>query len=139
MTMEELLTRVWENLGDRVSGPMWFRLILQPVVASVFAVRAALNDAREGKPAYFWAVITHKDQRRDLIREGWSSVAKIFVMAMIIDVIYQWIVQSWIYPVEVFIVAFLLAVVPYILIRGPLNRIVRRFGSRSREDLETHG
>ena len=137
--MEELLTRVWENLGDRVSGPMWFRLILQPVVASVFAVRAALNDAREGKPAYFWAVITHKDQRRDLIREGWSSVAKIFVMAMIIDVIYQWIVQSWIYPVEVFIVAFLLAVVPYILIRGPLNRIVRRFGSRSREDLETHG
>ena len=137
--MEELLTRVWENLGDRVSGPMWFRLILQPVVASVFAVRAALNDAREGKPAYFWAVITHKDQRRDLIREGWSSVAKIFVMAMIIDVIYQWIVQSWIYPVEVFIVAFLLAVVPYILIRGPLNRIVRRFGSRRKEYLETHG
>ena len=137
--MEELLTRVWENLVDRVSGPMWFRLILQPVVASIFAVRAGMKDAREGKPAYFWAVITHKDQRRDLIREGWSSVAKIFVMAMIIDVIYQWIVQSWIYPVEVFIVAFLLAVVPYILIRGPLNRIVRRFGSRSREDLETHG
>ena len=137
--MEELLTRVWENLGDRVSGPMWFRLILQPVVASVFAVRAALNDAREGKPAYFWAVLTHRDHRRDLMREGWKAVAKIFVMAIIMDAIYQWIVQRWIYPGEILIVAFLLAVVPYILIRGPLNRIVRRFGSRSREDLETHG
>lgn len=137
--MEELLTRVWENLVDRVSGPMWFRLILQPVVASIFAVRAGMKDAREGKPAYFWAVLTHRDHRRDLMREGWKAVAKIFVMAIIMDAIYQWIVQRWIYPGEILIVAFLLAVVPYILIRGPLNRIVRRFGSRRKEYLETHG
>lgn len=137
--MEELLTRVWENLVDRVSGPMWFRLILQPVVASIFAVRAGMKDAREGKPAYFWAVLTHRDHRRDLMREGWKAVAKIFVMAIIMDAIYQWIVQRWIYPGEILIVAFLLAVVPYILIRGPLNRIVHRFGSRRKEYLETHG
>jgi hypothetical protein len=48
-------------------------------------------------------------------------------MAMIIDGIYQLIVQRWIYPVEILIVAFLLAVVPYVLIRGPVNRLVRRF------------
>lgn len=118
---------------------MWFRLILQPVVASIFAVRAGMKDAREGKPAYFWAVLTHRDHRRDLMREGWKAVAKIFVMAIIMDAIYQWIVQRWIYPGEILIVAFLLAVVPYILIRGPLNRIVRLFGSRSKKDLETHG
>ena len=136
--MEELFTRIWHNLGDRVSGPMWFRLILQPLVASFFAVRAALQDAREGKTGYFWAVITHKDERRELLREGWSSVAKIFVMAMIIDAIYQLIVQRWIYPLEIFIVAFLLAVVPYVLIRGPVNRLVRRFGL-VKKDPETRG
>lgn len=126
--MEELFARVWDNLGERVSGPMWFRLILQPAVASFFAIRAALNDARQERPGYFWAVITHKDKRLELLREGWSSVAKIFLMAMIMDAIYQWIVKRWIYPGEIAIVAFILAVVPYVLIRGPVNRIVRRFG-----------
>jgi hypothetical protein len=129
--MEDLFARIWENIGDRVSGPMWFRLVLQPIVASSFAVRDALADAREGKAGYFWAVMTHKGSRRDLIREGWTSVAKIFVMAMIIDAIYQLIVQRWIYPGEILIVAFLLAVVPYVLIRGPFNRFVRRFVKRS--------
>ena len=128
--MEELLTRVWENLGDRISGPMWLRLVLQPAVASVFALRAALSDAREGRPAYFWTVLTQKEQRRDLIREAWSSIAKVFVMAMIMDVIYQLVVQRWVYPVEVVVVAFILAVVPYVLIRGPVNRLVGLFSSK---------
>ena len=122
--MEELFARIWENLSDRVSGPMWFRLVMQPVMASIFAVRDALGDVREGKPAYFWAVITHRNQRLELLKEGWSSVAKIFLMAMIIDAVYQWIVQKWIYPGEIALVAFLLAVVPYVLIRGPVNRAV---------------
>ena len=125
--MEEFLLRIWENAGDRVSGPMWLRLVLQPAVASVFALRAAFCDAREGRPAYFWTVVTQKDQRRDLIREAWSSIAKIFVMAMIMDVIYQLVVQRWVYPVEVVVVAFILAVVPYILIRGPVTRLLSRF------------
>jgi hypothetical protein len=50
------------------------------------------------------------------------------------DCIYQLIVQRWIYPLEIVIVAFLLAVVPYILIRGPLNRVVRRFSSGKRPE-----
>ena len=126
--MEELFARIWEHLGDRVSGPMWLRLVLQPLMASIFAVRDALSDAREGKPGYFWAVITHREQRRELIKEGWSSVAKIFFMAVIMDAIYQFIVQRWIYPGEIVIVAFILAVVPYVLIRGPINRLVSRLG-----------
>src|SRR5215203_594942 len=125
--MEELFTRVWENLADRVSGPMWFRLILQPAVAIFFAIRDARSDARKGNPGYFWAVITHKAKRSELLREGWSSVAKVFIMAAIMDAIYQLIVQRWIYPVEILIVAFILAVVPYVLIRGPVNRLLTRF------------
>jgi len=124
--MEELFTRVWENLADRVSGPMWFRLILQPAVAIFFAIRDARRDSREGNPGYFWAVVTHKDKRSDLLREGWSSIAKVFIMAAIMDAIYQLIVQRWIYPVEILIVAFVLAVVPYVLIRGPVNRLLTR-------------
>lgn len=54
-----------------------------------------------------------------------KSVGKIFAFAIILDVIYQLIVFRWIYPVEILDVGILLAVIPYALLRGPINRIAR--------------
>jgi hypothetical protein len=130
--MEDLLARIWENLGGRIGGPLSFRLILQPVVATVLAVRAGLQDARTGRPAYFWTILTSPADRRDLLREGWKAVAKVFVLAVIIDVVYQVIVFRWVYPVELLLVAFLLACVPYLLIRGPVNRLAAAGDRRER-------
>ncbi|HEX5214495.1 MAG TPA: hypothetical protein VFV98_03480 [Vicinamibacterales bacterium] len=125
--MDDLFARIWENLGGRVGGPLTFRLILQPLVASVLAILAGIKDARAGRPAYFWAVLTDANSRRDLLREGWKSVAKVFTLAVIIDVVYQLIVFKWVYPGEVLILAFLLACVPYLVLRGPVNRLVSMF------------
>lgn len=130
-TMDEVLTRIWENLGGRVGGPLTFRLILQPLVAAVLAIRAGIEDARTGRPAYFWAVVTDPRHRSDLLREGWKAVAKVFVLAIVIDVVYQLIVERWIYPGEALIVAILLALVPYLLLRGPVARIIRVATRRS--------
>jgi len=74
--VEDLLTRVVGNLIGRVGGPMKFRLIIQPLVATVFAVRAGLKDAREERPPYLWTIFTHTDQRSDMSRDGWKSVGK---------------------------------------------------------------
>jgi len=124
-TVEDLLARVVENLIGRVSGPMKFRLILQPLMAAVFAVRDGLKDAREERPPYFWAIFTHPDQRSDMLRDGWKSVGKIFIIAIVIDLVEQLIVFRWFYPGEALLVAFILAFIPYLLIRGPVNRITR--------------
>jgi hypothetical protein len=121
--MDDLLTRLWEHLGGRIGGPLTFRLILQPLVAAALAIRAGLLDARTGRPPYFWTILTNPTHRRDLLREGWKAVATVFAVAVVIDVAYQFIVFRWVYPGEVLIVAFLLACVPYLLIRGPANRI----------------
>jgi hypothetical protein len=123
--MEDLLIRIFENLIDRVSGPMKFRLILQPLMATIFAIRSGFKDAKEGRPAYFWALFTDSSHRRDMLRDGWKSVGKVFVIAIIIDVVYQLIVFRWVYPVEALLVAAILAFIPYLLIRGPVNRIAR--------------
>jgi len=124
--MEDLLTRIFENLIDRVSGPMKFRLILQPLMAIIFAVRSGLKDAKGGRPAYFWALFTDSAHRRDMLRDGWKSVGRVYILAVVIDVIYQLIVFRWVYPVEALLVAAILAFIPYLLIRGPVNRIARR-------------
>lgn len=122
--MQDILTRVIEDLIARVGGPLTLRLILQPVVAICFAIRDGRRDARTGQPPYFWAVFSNPDHRRDLLRDGWKSVGKVFVLAMVLDVIYQIIMLRWVYPVETLMVACILAIVPYLLVRGPLNRIL---------------
>jgi hypothetical protein len=125
-SMDEILARVWEDLTGRVSGPMKFRLILQPVMAIIFATRAAIRDAREGQPPFLWAVFTDPRERQRLLQSGWKDVGKVFIIAMLIDAVYQVIVIRWLYPGELVVVAILLAIVPYLLVRGPLNRILRR-------------
>ena len=70
--MKDLLIRMWTNFGARIGGPMTFRLILQPAMAALLAVRAGLKDAREGRPAYFWAALTDEGQRGALLQEGWA-------------------------------------------------------------------
>src|SRR5262245_47053424 len=131
--MEEMFTRVGEQLVDREHGPLTFRLAVQPLVATLFAVRSGLRDAREGQPLYFWAAALDSTHRRFLIRQGWRDVGKLFVVAMILDVIYQLIVFRWVYPGELLLVAFVLAIVPYLVVRGMANRIARPFQGRHQQ------
>jgi hypothetical protein len=123
--MDEILTRIWENLGGRIGGPLKFRLLIQPLMVGFLAIRAGIQDARAGRPAYFWAMLSDSQHRSDLLREGWKAVAKVFTIAFLIDVIYQLIVERWVYPLESLVVAIVLAIVPYLLMRGPVTRIVR--------------
>jgi hypothetical protein len=124
--MEDLWARIAENLIARLSGPLKFRFILQPVMASIFAILAGIKDAKEGKPPYFWALFTQPAHRAEMIKDGWKSVGKVFIFAVVLDVVYQWIVLKFVYPGEVIIVAFILAIVPYLMLRGIVNHIASK-------------
>jgi putative effector of murein hydrolase len=131
--MGELFARVWDNLLARVTGPMSFRLLWQPAVAAIFAIRAGLQDARNGTSPYFWAIV-HDDpvERRALLRDGWKSIAKVFVLALVLDMVYQIIVARFVYPGEALLVAVLLACVSYTVIRGLVTRLFRSRAAHSR-------
>jgi hypothetical protein len=134
--MDEILNRVWENLISRPTGPMSFRLVIQPIVASILAIRSGLKDAREERPAFLWAAVTNPAYRPELLRSGRKDVGKVFVLASVLDAIYQLIVQRGVYVLELLIVATTLAIVPYCLIRGPVNRLARRLALRRRSGSE---
>ena len=121
--------RAIEDLIARLDGPLHFRLFLQPGMALFFGIRDGLKDAREGKPAYFWAMFKSPAHAKGLLESGFKSVTRVIILALIMDAVYQLIVSHWFYPGEALLVAFLLAFVPYLLIRGPVNRIARRFPS----------
>jgi hypothetical protein len=124
--MDHLFARVVEQLIARVTGPMKFRLFLQPAMAIFFAVRGGLKDAREGRPPYFWGLFTDRGERESMLKNGWKSVGKVFILAIVLDAVYQYIALRWFYPGEAVLVAIILAIIPYLLVRGPVNRITRR-------------
>lgn len=126
MEINDIAMRFVENMVARVSGPMKLRLFLQPTMATIFAIRSGLKDAREGRPPFLWTVVTDASSRADLIKDGWKSVGKVFILAMTLDVVYQIIVARFVYPLEVVITAILLAIVPYIVVRGLATRIARK-------------
>ena len=57
------------------------------VPAVILAIHAGLRDARAGRRPYFWAVLMDLDHRKDLLREGWKDVCKVFAVAVALDAI----------------------------------------------------
>ena len=124
--MHDIWARIAEDLGDRVGGPMSFRLVLQPIMASYFAIRSGLKDAKAGKPPYFWSLLSDPAHRREMLGDGWKSVGKVFLFAIVLDAVYQIIVLHFVYLGEALIVAFVLAIVPYLVLRGLVTRVAAR-------------
>ena len=125
--MKELLARSWQDLRGRIDGPLAFRLVLQPTAAALLAIRAGWKDARTERPAFGWAIATDPVRRHELLREGSKEIAKVFIIAVVIYLIYEIIVFRTFRLGQSLIVAATVALLPYVLIRGPINRNVRRF------------
>jgi hypothetical protein len=123
--VDDIFARIVSGLWDRLNGPLSFRLVIQPVVAAVLAIRAGVADGHAGRRPYFWAVLLTPGQRRDLLREGWKAIATVFMLAVLIDIVYQFIVFRSIYPLDAVLMGFLLACVPYVAVRGVTARVTR--------------
>jgi hypothetical protein len=132
--MDDIVTRFVSDLIGRLSGPLTLRLFLQPAVAIALAARDGLKDAREGRPPHFWRMVTGSPEaRKRRANETWKAVLKVFIMAVVLDCVYQLLVFRWIYPVESIVTAIILAIVPYVLLRGAFDRIARMWIHPQRE------
>ena len=65
-----------------------------------------------------------------MLGELWKNVGKVFILAIIMEVIFEIIEFKTVHPLDVLRVAFWLAIVPYMLMRGPVERIVEMFIKR---------
>ena len=119
---EEVRHRVWEQLIERPTGPMAFRFILQPIMAAIAALRDGIDDAKFRRSPYFSTLLTNPFDR---LYEGVISTARVILLGLCMDALYQWIVLKTFYPGEAVIVAIALAFFPYLLLRGPIARVAR--------------
>jgi hypothetical protein len=118
----EILGRGFEELLGRGSGPLHLRLLITPTVAIILAIRAGLRDARAGSSTFFEAKST---ERRELVRSGWKDIGRVFLLAIVLDTVYQLIFLHAFYVVQALIVAVVLAIVPFALFRNVVSRLMR--------------
>ena len=126
--------RFWFNLIERPSRTMAFRFILQPVTATMAAIHDGVRDGRTGRSPYFWTIAHDPETRLARLREGLNATAKIILLGLGIDIIYQVSELRTFYLAEAVVTAVILAFFPYLLIRGPVARIVRRFSGGASKD-----
>jgi hypothetical protein len=123
--MSNLFSTYATNFIVRLDGPMHFRFFVQPLVAIALAIRDGSRDAREGRRPWAWKLVHVPEQRRYLLADGWKGIGRIFVIAIVLDVIYQLLEWRTLRPLGALMTAIILAVIPYVLLRGPVNRLLR--------------
>jgi hypothetical protein len=133
MGMLEWANQVWHELISRPAGPMAFRFILQPVMASIFAARDGIKDARLGRKPYLWMLLTMPHARKTSLWEAVRATSRILILGLVMDLIYQAIVFRSFRVVQAVIITFFIAFLPYILLRGPASRIARLLVRRKTE------
>jgi hypothetical protein len=126
----ESLDRLWNDILARPGGPMTFRFILQPAMAAIAAFRDGVDDARIGRAPYILSMLTGVEPRGARLWESVVATARILVLGVVMDSIYQGLVLRTFYPAQAAVIAVLLALVPYLLSRGPFERVARHWVAR---------
>ena len=123
--MEDLFNLFAERLLGRIDGTFGFRFYMQPAMAIFLAVRDGRADAKAGRAPYFWSLFTESENRGKKLREGWKSIRRVFWLAVVIDLGYQYFEMPEIRPLGAVIAAIILAILPYLLFHGLVLRILK--------------
>ncbi len=126
--MDDILSRAWDQLLARPTGPFQFRFILQPLMAVFLGIRAGMNGSQDKLLPIFStdtdreirACRTHPrrfEGHREIVHPcGGPGLHLVEI--------------RWIYPLQAGIVGVVLAIIPYIGVRGPANRLANRMIAR---------
>jgi hypothetical protein len=133
----DVTIRFWDELVARPTGPLAFRFFLQPVMASILAIRDGIKDAHAGRSPYFWTILTDPSHRTRRLYEGIVAVTRVLLLGVAMEAVYQFIEIHAFRPVEMLDIVVLLAFIPYLLVRGPAERIARMIIERNAERHET--
>ncbi|TVQ03083.1 MAG: hypothetical protein EA381_02070 [Planctomycetaceae bacterium] len=123
--MNEFLYRTFAELIERETGPLNFRLIVQPIVAAILGVRSGWQDAHRQRPIFFFDLLFGRGKRRALLGEAKRDIGRVFVLALVLDLTYQWIALPGLRPVQTLFIAVLTSIVPYLIARDLTHRSFR--------------
>lgn len=114
------------ELAARSDGPFNLRLLLQPTISCLFALRDGRRDAASGEAPYLQRLTQGKFERREALTSAWASLAKVMTMALVLDSAFQFATTGSVSILEAVLIAFILCAIPYSFLRGPTARFFAR-------------
>ena len=126
MSFHDLHVQFWQEIFARPGGPLAFRFILQPVIASLLAIRDGWEDAQTHRKPYLWSLLNDPIRRMPRLLEGLMAVSRVLLLGAGMDLVYQAVKLQAFRPLETIVIAVGLGFVPYLIVRGPAGRISRR-------------
>lgn len=92
-------------------------------MASLVAARDGYRDAKSGDSAFMQVMVSDRALRKVRVNKALVATSKIILLSVIMDTVFQILVLKAFYPFEIVIVTLLLALLPYVILRGPFRRI----------------
>jgi hypothetical protein len=117
--------RFFADMFARLSGPGRFRFILQPVMAILLGTRDGMKDAQTHSVPFLLGLMFHREHRLNLLRSALVSVCNLVAIAILLDIISQFLIFREIHPGAALLLGPALIGVPYALARAFANRITR--------------
>lgn len=115
--------RFFEDMAARLSGPGRLRFIIQPLAAVLLGARDGMRDARAGALPFLWGVVFHREHRPHLLRSSLASISNLVAIAVLLDIISQYLIFRQIHPGAALLLGPVLISVPYAITRASANRI----------------
>lgn len=113
-----------DELGARPSsGPLKFRLILQPTIAVVIGARAGVRDAKSRAPPFIWSLLCRRVTGKVQLKTTLYHLAVPILIATMIDATEQMLMFGHIRPLSALAVGTALMSLPYAVARSLSNRI----------------
>lgn len=114
----------FQDILARLSGPGKLRFIIQPTVAIILGARSGIKDAQAGYAPFLWALVFHGTRRRELLQSAFGSIRDLMAVAVLLDVISQFLIFHQVRPGAALVVGPVLITLPYVLARAVTNRVV---------------
>lgn len=117
-----LTNQFFHDILARLSGPGKLRFILQPTIAIILGARDGTKDASAGMPSILWGLVFHREHRKELLHSTITSIRNLLAIAILLDLISQFLIFGDIRPGAALVVGPVLIAVPYALSRTLANR-----------------
>jgi hypothetical protein len=118
--------RFVDDLVARLHGPGRLRFIFQPSVAIILGARDGVKDTRAGNPPFLSGLLFHSADRPALLRSGLASVRDLVAVAILLDVVAQFLIFRMVHPGAALMFGPVLIGMPYAVSRALANRIAQR-------------
>ena len=121
----------FEDMLARLSGPGRLRFIVQPAIALFLGIRDGTKDAQSGSPPFLAALLSKRTHKPTLLLSALASIRDLVAMAILVDVISQFLLFRNIHPAAALLLGPTLIAVPYATSRGLANRLARKGNQRT--------